>query len=212
MNIEMRKMSKRIGGKEVLSEINFRFHGGVVYGLSGKNGCGKTMLMRSMCGLIYPTSGDVLVDGKRLGKEIDFIESCGALIENPSFLDNMTGFQNLKLLSMIKRCVVETDIQEILNDVGLDYHDKRKYRKYSLGMKQRLGIAAALMEKPDLILLDEPINALDTTGVERVHRLLDREKARGALIVVACHDSNELNELSDEIIYMSDGKIVEEAS
>ena len=192
----------------ILRDINLEFTGGKVYGLRGKNGSGKTMLMRAICGLITPDSGIIDIDGKILGKDISFPESIGVLIENPSFIGNYTGFKNLKVLASIQNRIGDEQIRKALEDIGLDPDDKRTYRKYSLGMKQKLGIAAAVMENPDIIILDEPINALDDVSVEKVHDILEEQKKRGAVIIIACHDKEELDQLSDEIIEISDGRII----
>lgn len=165
------------------------------------------MLMRLISGLIRPTSGAVYIDGTELGKEVDFPSSLGLLIENPSFLPNYTGLDNLRLLARLRDRVTIQQISQTIEDVGLLPSDRRKYRKYSLGMKQRLGIAAAIMEQPDLIILDEPTNALDDTGVAQICALIRRERERGALIVLTCHDSSILTSLSDEILTISNGCI-----
>ena len=209
MYIDIKNLSKVIKGAVVLDDISVSFKEGVVYGLSGKNGSGKTMLMRAVCGLIRPTQGVIDINGKMLGKDMSFPESCGVLIEYPSFISKYTGFKNLKLLASIQDKINDGEIKNILTAVGLEPDDKRTYRKYSLGMKQRLGIACALMEEPELILLDEPINALDQGGVLLIRSLLFKAKERGAIIIVACHDKEELELLSDEIYTMYDGKIID---
>ena len=208
MQIQIEHLTKKIKGVTVLDDITYSFQGGRIYGLSGKNGCGKTMLMRSIAGLIYPTSGKIMIDGEILGKDISFPESIGVLIENPSFIGNYTGLKNLKVLASIQNRAGDEQIRKALKDIGLDPDDKRTYRKYSLGMKQKLGIAAAVMENPDIIILDEPINALDEVSVEKVHDILDEQKKRDAVIIIACHDKEELDQLSDEIIEISDGRII----
>ncbi|MGN0340903.1 MAG: ABC transporter ATP-binding protein [Lachnospira sp.] len=207
MFIELTNVSKTIKGTVVLDNINLRMESGKVYGLKGKNGSGKTMLMRAICGLIS-TDGTVNINGEILGKEISFPRSIGVLIENPSFISNYTGFKNLKVLASIQNRINDEDIKNALIKVQLDPDDKRTYRKYSLGMKQKLGIAAAFMENPDIIILDEPINALDEAGAKQVHKILEEQKSRGAIIIIACHDREELEMLSDEIIEISEGKIV----
>lgn len=209
MKLEIKDYTKVIRGNTVLDHINLTFSGGKIYGLKGINGSGKTMLMRAVCGLILPTHGSVVIDGKTLGKELSFPESAGVLIENPSFLPNLTGIRNLKILADLQGGVTEEQIRSVLTTVGLDPDDRRKFRKYSLGMKQKLGIAAAILGDPELIILDEPLNALDTDGVEMVHTVLAQAKARGALIILACHDAEELNALSDEIITIESGKITD---
>lgn len=208
MYIKIENVNKSIKKAEILKDINLSFEGGKVYGLKGKNGSGKTMLMRAICGLITPDSGTIDINGKILGKDISFPESIGVLIENPAFISNYTGFKNLKVLSSIQGKIGDEDIRMALEEIGLDPDDKRTFKKYSLGMKQKLGIAAAIMEKPDIVILDEPINALDEASVENVRSILAKQKERGAIIIIACHDKSELEELSDEIIEISDGKIV----
>ena len=208
MYIKITDVNKTIKKAPILRDINLEFTGGKVYGLRGKNGSGKTMLMRAICGLITPDSGIIDIDGKILGKDISFPESISVLIENPSFIGNYTGFKNLKVLASIQNRIGDEQIRKALEDIGLDPDDKRTYRKYSLGMKQKLGIAAAVMENPDIIILDEPINALDDVSVEKVHDILEEQKKRGAVIIIACHDKEELDQLSDEIIEISDGRII----
>lgn len=207
MKVELKNVSKRLNDVTVLEDISLTLESGTIYGLKGKNGCGKTMLMRMMAGLIYPTSGTVSIDGEILHKDIATPRSIGVLIENPAFLPGYTGQRNLELLAGLTGKADRTQIAKTMNRVGLDPSDKRTYRKYSLGMKQRLGIACALMECPDLILLDEPINAIDEKGVPKIWEALQEEKQRGALIVLACHDTEELTSLADQIITIEEGKI-----
>ena len=207
MKVELKNVSKRLNDVTVLEDISLTLESGTIYGLKGKDGCGKTMLMRMMAGLIYPTSGTVSIDGEILHKDIATPRSIGILIENPAFLPGYTGQRNLELLAGLTGKADRTQIAKTMSRVGLDPNDKRTYRKYSLGMKQRLGIACALMECPDLILLDEPINAIDEKGVPKIWEALQEEKQRGALIVLACHDTEELTSLADQIITIEEGKI-----
>ena len=207
MIIRTENATKYIRGALILDKVNVEFESGKIYGLQGPNGSGKTMLMRLVGGLIRPTSGEVYIDENKLGQSFDFPTSMGLLIENPAFLPNYTGLKNLELLAGIKGNVSLEQLRQTIRDVGLNPDDKRKYRKYSLGMKQRLGIAAAIMEKPDLILMDEPTNALDDTGVEQICQLLRRERDRGALILMACHDAAILEQMSDEIYTIYEGKV-----
>ncbi len=210
MQIEIQNLSKRIKGITVLDDINYTFRGGSVYGLSGKNGCGKTMLMRIIAGLIYSTSGSVVVNGQKLGKDISFPPSVGLLIENPAFLHDYTGFENLNILAKIQGNVTEQDIKDTLLKVGLQPDDRRKYYKYSLGMRQRLGIAAAIMGRPDVILLDEPINAIDEDGVNSIRDTIRELVDDNRVIIIACHDKEEMEYMADTVIYMSNGRIVED--
>ena len=207
MKISIDNATKRLKKATVIDGVSLEFESGKVYGLCGYNGCGKTMLMRMIAGLIKPTTGSVSVDGKRLGEDIDFPESIGLLIESPAFLDSYTALDNLKLIASIKRVVSEEEIRHSLERVQLDPDDIRKFKKFSLGMKQRLGIAAAIMEKPDLLLLDEPTNALDVDGVELAAGIIREEKARGALIILACHDREFLRSAADVVIQIEGGKI-----
>ncbi len=207
MEIIVKSATKYIKKALILDDVNIQLTGGKIYGLKGPNGSGKTMLMRLLCGLIRPTSGEVWIDGKKLGKDMDFPESVGLLIENPAFLPNYTGYENLELLAQIRGKIGAEQICQSLLEVGLDPHDPRRYRKNSLGMKQRLGIAAAIMEQPDLLIVDEPTNALDDSGVEQICTILRRERERGALVVIACHDSLLLETLSDEIYKIYEGKV-----
>lgn len=208
MKIEIKNYSKNIKRKIILDNINLTMESGNIYGLRGINGSGKTMLIRAICGLIYPTSGEIVIDGEVIGKEISFPRSVGVMIESPAFLPNYTAFDNLNQIASLKKEIGDYEINKILHDVGLNPNDKRTFRKFSLGMKQKLGIAAALMESPDIIILDEPLNALDDISVEKVKGLILREKERGALIILACHDISALRSLSDKIIYIEEGRII----
>lgn len=198
--------TKKLKGKYVLEKINLEFEPGRIYGVQGHNGCGKTMLLRAISGLITATSGHVKIDGKELKREIDFPPSIGVLIENPEFWRYKTGFETLKLLADIKGEIGEKEISEVLSRVGLDEVKNTAVGKYSLGMRQRLGIAQAIMEKPKIILLDEPTNALDKEGCERFNHLIMEERARGALIIMVSHDGESLQSISDTVISMENGK------
>ena len=205
--VRLEDYCKSFKSAEVLKNINLTLESGKVIGLKGKNGSGKTMLMRAISGLILPTSGKVYINDKELGRHISFPPSIGILIENPSFISNYTGFKNLKILASIQNRISDDEIRDAIRKVGLDPDDKRTFKKYSLGMKQRLGIAAAIMERPDIVILDEPINALDEAGAGLIKGLLDELKANGSLIIIACHDTEELNYLSDEKYELYDGEI-----
>ena len=205
--VRLEDYCKSFKSAEVLKNINLTLESGKVIGLKGKNGSGKTMLMRAISGLILPTSGKVYINDKELGRHISFPPSIGILIENPSFISNYTGFKNLKILASIQNRISDDEIRDAIRKVGLDPDDKRTFKKYSLGMKQRLGIAAAIMERPDIVILDEPINELDEAGEGHIKGLLDELKANGSLIIIACHDTEELNYLSDEIYEIYDGEI-----
>lgn len=207
MEIHIKQAGKTIKGVSVLKNIDLVMKSGRVYGFSGENGSGKTMLMRLVAGLIKPTSGSVYIDEKKIGRDIDFPDKTGMLLENPAFLERYSGKQNLELLAGLTGKINQKQIQASLLRVGLSPTDKRKYHKYSLGMKQKLGIAAAIMENPDLLILDEPFNALDQKSVERVKRIIYEERERGALILLTCHDDALLEELSDHIFFLEEGTI-----
>ncbi len=207
MKIQVENISKTIRGIKVLDNITLEFNSGEITGLKGINGSGKTMLMRTICGLIRPTTGKVIINGKELKKDMDFPESIGILIDSPTFLENYSAFDNLKYLTSIKGKVTDEEIYALLDEVNLTEAMHKKFKFYSLGMKQRLGIAGAVLEHPDVILIDEPTNALDAKGVETVKRILKREKERGALIILTCHDYSILKELSDKIYFIEEGRI-----
>jgi ABC-2 type transport system ATP-binding protein len=200
MQINLKNVSKSIKGFVVLSDITLKLSSGKIYGLRGRNGTGKTMLLRTLCGLTFPTSGDMFIDGIVLDRKAPFPKSVGVLIERPGFIDTFSGLKNLTILASIKNVTSENDIKMFMQLFDLDPNDKKPVRAYSLGMKQKLGIISALMEYPDLVLLDEPLNALDDQSAKKVLKLLMEHKERGALIVVASHDFEELGLLADEII------------
>lgn len=207
MKIQINHYTKKIKDSVVLDDINLTFESGKIYGLKGRNGSGKTMLMRAVSGLIRPTAGEVIIDGEIIGKDISFPRSIGVLIENPAFLPSESGYENLKMLADIGGGIAPEQIKQTLEEVGLNPEDKKPYRKYSLGMKQKLGIAAAIMEQPDIIILDEPMNALDQESVQAVKNLILRERDRGAVVLLACHDAEDLESLADEMIDMSNGTV-----
>lgn len=213
MKIDIDHFTKKLHGRTVLDDVNLHFDSegkGLIVGLQGINGSGKTMLIRALCGLIYATQGTLSVDGQILGKDISFPPSVGVLIENPAFLNEYTGRRNLELLGSIRGRLLQSHIDQAINAVGLNPNDHRAYRKYSLGMKQRLGIAAAILEKPQLLLLDEPFNALDQDGVEQVVHVIQEQRALGKMVFLACHDVNELYNLSDIVITMKNGAVASE--
>lgn len=207
--IEIIQIEKKIKGSIILDNISLSLEKGQIYGFWGRNGSGKTMLFRAISGLINVDKGQIIVFGKTLHKEISFPESMGVIIESPSFWNDYTGFNNLKVLASIKNLISDNEIKDALIRVGLDPKDSRSVRKYSLGMKQRLGIAQAIMEKPDLIILDEPTNALDDDGIVQIRNILLEEKKRGATILIASHNKDDLKILADYSYKMSDGKLDE---
>lgn len=200
-------LCKSIKGNVILDDITISMQPGKIYGLSGKNGCGKTMLMRAVCGLIIPDSGSIYIDGKELHHDIKAPESIGALIENPVFLPQYTGYKNLRILAKLTGGINDSDIRTAISRTGLLPDDKRTFRKYSLGMRQKLGIANAIMGEPDIIILDEPINALDEESVKLIREALLQLRDKGKLIIMACHERDELEYLCDEMFEMKEGKI-----
>lgn len=204
--IRLENVSKKIGKNIILDKVNLELHTGCIYGLRGSNGSGKTMLMRVIAGLMKPTSGSVYIENKRLYKDMDFPDSIGILIENPAFIGNIRGLENLMLLASYVSDEPREMAQTAMEKVGLNPDDRRKYSKYSLGMKQKLGVAAAIMGGPDIILLDEPINAIDEAGVQLVKDAL-MELKEGRVIIVACHDREELDCLADEIYLVKEGRV-----
>lgn len=207
MNIKVKNLTKTIKGNNVLSDVNVEFHSGKIYGLQGKNGSGKTMLLKAISGLIFPTDGVIEIDGKTLGVDMEFPEDMGILIENPSFVGNMSAQKNLMDLVSIRNKVGIKEVNRMLEVIGLEAESKKKFRNFSLGMKQKLGIAAALVEKPALILLDEPTNALDEKSVMKLREILSRRREEGALIIIASHDKDEMALLCDEIYLVDDGRV-----
>lgn len=206
--IEIKNFSKRIKKNIVLENINMKLYRGKIYGIRGVNGSGKTMLLRAISGLISPNQGEIIIDKKVLHKEISFPQSIGILIEGLGFLPNYSGRKNLEIISSIKDIINDEDIRNSMSLVGLDYADKRKYKEYSLGMKQKLGIAQALMENPDLILLDEPTNALDESSIKNIVEIIKKEKEKNKVILITSHDKLFLENIADEIFNLENGKIV----
>ena len=207
--VKIENMTKIIKGKTILSNINLTLESGGVYGFYGHNGSGKSMLFRAIAGLIRPTEGTVTVFGKKIGEEVSFPESMGLVIESVGFWPYYTGFENLKTLASIQHKISDDEVKQAIRRVGLDPDDKRTYRKYSLGMKQRLGIAQAVMEKPDLLLLDEPTNALDEDGVAQIRKLIQEEQERGATVLIASHNKEDLALLCGKFYQMNDGELTE---
>ena len=208
--IKVEQATKKIGNNIVLKAVNLDFQEGKIYGLRGRNGAGKTMLLRAIAGLIRLDSGRILINNQQIKKEISFPKSLGILIENNNVLPDFTLKKNLQLLAKIKKIATDEMIDDAILRVGLNPNDKRKVRQFSLGMKQRAAIAQAIFEKPDLILLDEPTNAIDVEGVREMRKIFDNAKRRGACIILASHNPEDLNVLADEIIVMTEGSVINE--
>jgi len=205
--IELRNVTKCIKGNMVLREVKCKLEGGRIYGLVGRNGSGKTMLLRMMAGLILPTQGQVIVDGEPLHKTISFPKDMGILIEKPEMMIDLSGLENLKLLAEIRGVIEETTIREYMQLFSLDPDSRQPVKKYSLGMKQKIGIIQALMEGPSLLLLDEPFNALDEHSVELLRKLLLKCKKEGKLVVITSHHREDIEAICDSILPMEEGRI-----
>lgn len=204
--IVVENVTKTIRRHKVLDGVSLTLEGGHIYGLVGRNGSGKTMLLRAMCGLVFPDSGWIAIDGRRLHRDISFPPSCGVVIENAELLPGFTAYENLKLLSKIKNTAGDEQIRSAIRSVGLDPDSPARVRTFSLGQRQRLALAQALFEDPDILLLDEPTNALDEDGIKAVRDILTHEREKGKLIVIASHSKEDIALLSDAVIHVSGGK------
>lgn len=208
--IQLQNVTKRIKENTVLDNVSYTFKSGFVYGLYGQNGSGKTMLLRAISGLINLDSGSIFIDGEKLHDKIEFPPETGIVIENMELLPECSAKRNLQMLAKIKNIADEKDIIFSLERVGLDPDSDKKVKKFSLGMKQRLNIAQAIFENQNIILLDEPTNALDEEAVQLIYKIIREEKSRGATIIVATHHKEDLKEVCDVILKIAEGKIVEE--
>lgn len=198
------KLTKSFKGKTVLEDVNMRLQEGRIYGIVGDNGSGKTVLLKLICGFMKPDSGTVTVNGKVIGKDADFPENTGIIIEAPGFLPNYSGMKNLEYLASIRGKIGKEQIESAMKTVGLDPSSKLRVGKYSLGMKQRLGIAQAIMENQQLLILDEPMNALDKDAVEEMRKLFPSFKASGKTMLIVSHNEGDISTLCDEV-YEFDG-------
>lgn len=207
--IEISNVSKHYGKTPVLRNISAQLQSGTIYGLVGANGCGKTTLMRCICGFAKPDAGFVRVDGKVIGKDCDFAPSMGIIIETPGFLSHMTARQNLSILSRITGKVSDSQISDVIRRVGLDPDDRKPVGKYSLGMRQRLGIAQSLLENPTALLWDEPFNGLDAACIADIHRLLQERKSLGNTILLVSHSEADIAKACDCVLHMENGQIIE---
>lgn len=209
MRIEVNGLGKTIRGSRILNNISFTLESGHIYGFVGKNGSGKTMLLRAITGLIIPTEGTIQIDGKILHKDISFPPKVGLLIEKPEFLGYMSGLNNLRLLADVKKEITVEQIKEFMTFFELNPDSKKNVRKYSLGMKQKLGIIQAVMENPELLVLDEAFNALDENSVLKVRELLLKYKKEGKLVVIKSHNKEDIELLCDKVFQLVDGEIKE---
>ncbi len=205
--IQIENVSKKYDDEWVLKNVTAEFQAGRIHGIIGRNGSGKTMLFKCICGFVQPDCGHVCVNGRQIGKDIDFPEETGIIIETPGFLPEETGYRNLKMLADIRRKADEEQIRKIMIKTGLDPDSKKQVKKYSLGMRERLGIAQTIMENPRLLILDEPFNGLDKKGIVEVYLILKELKAQGVTILLASHNERDMEVLCDEIYEMEMGTL-----
>ena len=207
--IEIENLSKTIKKQVILDHINLHLEKGKIYGFVGRNGSGKSMLFKAICGFITPDEGQLKVHGKRIGEDVDFPDSTGAIIEKPGLIPYLTAFENLKTFASIQKRIDDEQIRKVLDLVGLDPNSSKKVRAFSLGMKQRLGIAQAIMENPELLILDEPMNGLDQEGVEDIKQIIRQMHDNGCTILLSSHIAGDIEELADQVFYMDRGVLSE---
>ena len=205
--IEVKNLTKKFKASTVLDNVNIAFEKGKVHGLIGRNGSGKTMLMKCICGIVPPTSGEIIVNEKRIGKDVDIPANVGVIIETPGFIPNYSAFNNLKFLAALNHKIGKREIRKAIKSVGLNPDDKKHVGKFSLGMRQRLGLAQAIMENPDLLILDEPMNGLDKDGVCDMREYLLALKEQGKTILIASHSAEDIDVLCDTVCEMDKGKL-----
>lgn len=206
--IQLKEVTKQYGKAIVLDHVNVDFEGGKIHGIVGRNGSGKTMLMKCICGFVRASAGKVLVNGKEVGKEIEIPEDLGIIIETPGFIPMYSGLKNLCLLASVKKKIGVNEIKEYMEKIGLDPKDRKPVGKYSLGMRQKLGIVQAIMETPKILILDEPMNGLDNHSVTLVRDMLKELARSGTTIVLASHNSEDIDDLCDTVIRMDHGEII----
>ncbi len=207
MKLELINVNKNFKKIPIIKNVNYTFTGGKIYGLFGRNGSGKSVLLKLICGFYTPTSGSILFDGNDYNKILEFPKSLRALIESPSFFPDLTGYENLKILAKIQNKIGDKEIKEALDIVNLTSEMNKKYRKYSLGMKQKLGIAQAIMEDADVLILDEPFNGIEDISVQKIMNYLLELKKKGKLIIISSHIKEDLVKLADELIKMDAGEL-----
>ncbi len=208
--IAVNNISLTLNRKQILRDISLQMENGKIYGLTGNNGCGKTMLMKCICGFVKPTSGEIFSGGKQIGKDTDYLPDAGIIIETPGFIPYYSGFRNLKVLADIRNQISRDEIRVAMEQTGLDPNLKLPVKKYSLGMRQRLGLAQAIMEGSSVLILDEPMNGLDQQGVEEIRKLLLSLKEKGKLLLIASHNAEDIRVLCDEVYPMDRGVILPE--
>lgn len=209
---EIKNVSKRFGDETVVREVSLSLEPGKIYGIAGRNGSGKTVLFKMVIGFLRPTMGKIFVHGKEIGKDADFAEDTGIIIETPGFLGGFSGYKNLEYLAAIKKKIGREEIRKSMELVGLDPDSRKKVKKYSLGMRQRLGIAQAIMEHPKFLVLDEPMNGLDREGAAEIRELFLRLKEKGTTILLSSHHREDMEELCDKVYGMEDGRLQRSAA
>ena len=205
--IKIENYTQKIKKDIILNDINLHLKENKIYGFVGRNGSGKSILFKGICGLLNISNGKIIIKGKEIGKDIDFYDNLGAVLEGAGFLPNLSSFDNLKLLASIRNKISDSDIKSALNKVGLDPNDKKKYKKYSLGMKQKLALAQAIMENPELLILDEPFNGLDSYSVKDIREMLIDYKKEGKTILISSHIKEDIDILCDEVYELDRGNI-----
>ena len=212
MELKVDKIGKTIRGKRILCDISLTLKSGNIYGFVGRNGSGKTMLFRALSGLMSIDTGSISLGEKVLHRDFSVLPSLGIVLENAGLYPNLTGVENLTYLASLQKKITGDEICNAIERVGLEPDDKRVYRKYSLGMKQRLAIAQAIMERPDIIMLDEPTNSLDEYGVDEIRTIIREEKERGAIVLLASHNKEDIHMLADELYRIDNGYIKEQGA
>lgn len=206
--IEVNNVGKKYKDKMLVEDVSFTVEKGEILGIVGLNGSGKTVLLKCICGLMDYSAGSIKVDGKIIGKDCEYPKNMGVIIETPGFLPYHSGYKNLEYLASLRKKITKQDIKDVLVKVGLDGEEKKLVSKYSLGMRQRLGIAQAIMENPELLILDEPMNGLDKEGIVEVRKLLLDMKSEGKTMIVTSHNEEDIKVLCDKVIEMDKGRVV----
>ena len=205
--IQVKDVCKTFGKAEVLKQVTAKFEAGKIYGIIGRNGSGKTVLFKCICGFVPVTSGMIRVRSQVVGKDVDIPKDMGIIIESPGFLPGYSGFHNLRFLARIRNKIDDEKIRETLRFVGLDPGDKKHVGKYSMGMRQRLGLAQAIMEDPEILILDEPMNGLDRQGVKEIRQCLLKLRDQGKTILLASHNAEDIRVLCDQVYEMDAGEL-----
>lgn len=210
MMVELKNVSKTLKKQRVINDVSIKFTPGKIYGIIGRNGSGKTVLLKMICGIFTPDTGSILFDGEETIKKTGVPKNTRALIENPEMINELSGYENLKLISEIQKTISDEDIYKSLELVGLKGEEHKKYKDYSLGMKQKLGIAQVIMEDSDMIILDEPFNGLDEASVENMRKLFSNLKKENKIIIIATHIKEDIEKLIDDLYRIDDGKLIHE--